>query len=117
MIAAMTRRTASAMLAIAAFASWPGCSGGASEPAGVTTARIAAADREPGLWLTHGRTYGEQRFSPLSQINANTVGQLGLAWSYELRTTRGASATPIVADGVMYVTSSWSLVYALDALT
>ena len=81
------------------------------------TQRILAADTEPGSWLTHGRTYGEQRFSPLTRINGETVGKLGLAWTYEMKTNRGASATPLVVDGVMYVTSAWSLVYALDAVT
>lgn len=85
--------------------------------AAVTEARIAAADREPGSWMTHGRTYSEQRFSPLDDINTENVSELGLAWSYELREPRGAEATPIVVDGVMYVTSAWSIVYALDAAT
>ena len=86
-------------------------------PAAVTETRIAGADREPGNWMTHGRTYSEQRFSPLDGINRENVSQLGLAWSYELREPRGAEATPIVVDGVMYVTSAWSIVYALDAAT
>lgn len=86
-------------------------------PASVDEARILGADGEPGNWLTHGRTYSEQRFSPLDQINTENVGQLGLAWSYEMRAPRGAEATPIVVDGVMYVTSAWSIVYALDAAT
>ncbi len=93
----------------------PACRSAVEAPRSVDTQRIAAADGEPGSWLTHGRTFGEQRFSPLSRVNADTVGELGLAWHYELKTSRGASATPIVADGVMYVTSAWSLVYALDA--
>jgi quinohemoprotein ethanol dehydrogenase len=86
-------------------------------PAAVDEARILRADHEPGNWLTHGRTYDEQRFSPLDQINSGNVSQLGLAWSYELRVPRGAEATPLVVDGVMYVTSAWSIVYALDAAT
>ena len=86
-------------------------------PADLDTKRIAAADDEPGSWLTHGRTYGEQRFSPLAKINTDTVGTLGLAWSYELRPTAAHEATPLVVDGVMYVTSAWSLVHALDAAT
>lgn len=85
--------------------------------ADVDTARILRADSEPGNWLTHGRTYGEQRFSPLKAINTETVGRLGLAWSYDLRMGRGAEATPIVVDGVMYVTSAWSFVHAIDART
>jgi quinohemoprotein ethanol dehydrogenase len=84
-------------------------------PAQVNERRIADADSEPGNWLTHGRTYNEDRYSPLDAINTQNVSQLGLAWSYELREPRGAEATPIVVDGVMYVTSAWSIVYALDA--
>jgi len=81
----------------------------------VDGARIVNADSEPGNWLTHGRTYGEQRFSPLAEVDADNVDQLGLAWSFELPTRRGQEATPIVVDGVMYVTGSWSMVFALDA--
>ena len=99
------------VLALSACASSP------PEPARNDTQRIIAADTEPGSWLTHGRTYGEQRFSPLTKVSTDTVGGLGLAWTYEMRTNRGASATPLVVDGVMYVTSAWSLVYALDAAT
>jgi quinohemoprotein ethanol dehydrogenase len=84
-------------------------------PAAVNEARIAAG--EAGNWLTHGRTYAEDRFSPLTQISIENVDELGLAWSYEMREPRGAEATPIVVDGVMYVTSAWSIVYALDAAT
>ena len=83
----------------------------------VDTERILMADSEPQNWLTHGRTYDEQRYSPLTSIKPSTLQHLGLAWEYELRTSRGASATPIVVDGIMYVTSAWSLVYALDART
>ena len=53
----------------------------------------------------------------MTKVSTETVGRLGLAWTYEMRTNRGAQATPLVADGVMYVTSAWSLVYALDAAT
>ena len=68
-------------------------------------------------WPQHGRDAGEQRFSPLAQVDRANVGQLGLAWSYQFRQPRGVEATPIVVDGVMYVTGSWSTVYALDART
>lgn len=91
------------------------CEPGAHPP--VDTARILMADTEPGNWLTHGRTYDEQRYSPLTSVDRANVANLGLTWEYEMRTPRGASATPIVVDGVMYVTSAWSLVYALDART
>lgn len=68
-------------------------------------------------WLTHGRTYGEQRFSPLEQVNAGNVRELGLDWFFDIPGDRGIEATPLVIDGVMYVTGSWSTVFALDAKT
>lgn len=89
----------------------------AGGPATVDGNRVAEADREPQNWLAHGRTYGEQRFSPLARINAFNVEQLGLAWSYPTGTLRGLQATPIVVDGTMYTTGTWSVVYALDAKT
>ncbi len=67
--------------------------------------------------MTHGGDYNEQRFSRLTQISTDNVSQLGLTWSYEFMVGRGASATPLVVDGVMYVTSAWSIVYALNAAT
>ena len=85
--------------------------------AAVDGAAIEAADQHPGDWLSHGRTYSEQRYSPLSQITPANVTTVGLAWSTELDADRGMEATPIVVDGVMYVTSAWSIVYALDAKT
>jgi len=81
----------------------------------VDAARIAAADSEPGQWLTHGRSYDEQRFSPLRQIHTGNVVALGPAWSFMTGTKRGLEATPIVVDGVLYATGTWSVVYALDA--
>jgi quinohemoprotein ethanol dehydrogenase len=83
----------------------------------VDDARLVAAASEPRNWLTHGGTYAEQRYSTLERVNAGNAGQLGLAWWFDTRTTRGLEATPIVADGVMFVTASWSVVYALDART
>ncbi len=76
---------------------------------------IINADSNPGEWLSHGRTYSEQRYSPLTKINSENVEQLGLAWSYDLPTRRGIEATPLIANGKMYTTGSWSIVYALDA--
>ena len=83
----------------------------------VTGQRIINANEEPGNWLSHGRTYNEQRFSPLNSINADTVADLGLAWHYDIDTNRGMQTTPLVADGVMYLTAAWSVVYALDAVS
>ena len=86
--------------------------------AAVDSARLLAANGEPGNWMSPGRTYDEQHFSPLQKINAGNVKQLGLAWFYDLDTAhRGQESTPLVVDGVMYVTSAWSKVFALDAKT
>jgi len=91
---------------------------GVSKPAAVDRARLLAADAEPGNWMSHGRTYDEQRFSPLTQITSANVKQLGLAWSVDLDTAhRGQESTPLVIDGVMYVTGAWSKVWAFDAKT
>ena len=79
--------------------------------------RILQAENEPGNWLAHGRTYEERRFSPLKQINKETVSELGLVWSKDMGTNRALEATPIVVDGIMFFTSTWSRVYAVDALS
>jgi quinohemoprotein ethanol dehydrogenase len=81
----------------------------------VNATRIVNADKTPGEWLTHGRTYSEQRFSPLQQINDKNVAELSLAWFAELPTKRGIEATPLMANGKLYVTGSWGHVLALDA--
>ncbi len=89
------------------------CSG----PKTVDDSQLRSADQDDGNWLMYGRTYDDHRFSPLKQINEQTVAKLGLAWSRELGTTRGLEATPLVEDGVVYTTSSWSVVDAIDAKT
>ena len=86
-------------------------------PASVDSQRMISADRDAANWLSYGRTYSEQRFSPLSKINADTAKQLGLAWYADLDTNRGQQATPLVIDGVMYVSTAWSMVKAYDAAT
>ncbi len=82
---------------------------------GVDAKRIQAA--APGDWLTYGRTYDEQRFSPLTEVSDANVGQLGLAWYADLDTDRGQEATPLMAAGVLYVSTAWSKVKAYDAAT
>jgi quinohemoprotein ethanol dehydrogenase len=86
-------------------------------PADVDTARIRAADREPGNWLSYGRNYEEQRFSPVKQITEQNVGRLGLAWYYDYDSMRGLEGTPVVVDGVIYSTGPWTVTVALDART
>jgi len=68
-------------------------------------------------WPTIGLDYAETRFSKLDQINTDNVKKLGLVWSYSLDSSRGVEATPLVVDGIMYVTGPWSIVHAVDART
>lgn len=79
--------------------------------------RIIEAEGEPENWIAHGRTYEEQRFSPLTKINKESVSDLGLAWYKDMGTNRALEATPIVVDGIMFFTSTWSRVYAVEAKT
>src|SRR5262245_44330144 len=87
--------------------------------ADVDQARLLAANESAnhGQWMSYGRDYAEQRFSPLDAINSYTVQSLGLAWFGDFDTRRGQESTPIVVDGVLYVTTAWSKVYAYDAKT
>ena len=62
-----------------------------------------------GDWLSYGRTYDEQRFSPLSAINDGNAAKLGLAWYSDLDTARGQEATPLAIDGNLYTTTAWSM--------
>jgi alcohol dehydrogenase (cytochrome c)/quinohemoprotein ethanol dehydrogenase len=89
--------------------------GAASGP--VDAARLNAADGDAADWMSYGRTYSEQRYSPLTQVNRDTAHDLGLAWHVDLETTRGQEATPLVIDGTMYVAEAWNIVTAYDAAT
>jgi alcohol dehydrogenase (cytochrome c)/quinohemoprotein ethanol dehydrogenase len=98
----------------AAAGSPPGAVPGHAVDAG----RLINADADAANWLTYGRTYDEQRFSPLKQLNPANIGQLMLTWHYDLDAAhRVQESTPLIVDGVMYVTTAWSKVFALDAAT
>jgi alcohol dehydrogenase (cytochrome c)/quinohemoprotein ethanol dehydrogenase len=105
------------VLALAALLPLAACGKHQSPPAttGVTDAMIA--NPPAGEWLTYGGDYGEKRFSALTQITDQNAGQLGLAWSHDLETARGQEATPLMHDGVLYVSTAWSMVKAFDAKT
>ena len=83
----------------------------------VDDSRIENGDSEARNWLTYGRTYSEQRFSPLTRINADNAKELGLTWFADLETNCGQEATPLIVDGVVYISTSWSLVKAYDGRT
>ncbi len=80
----------------------------------VNNERLINADKTPQDWLSYGRNYSEDRFSTLTQITKLNIDSLGLAWTLNLGTTKGFEATPLVVDGIMYVSGPWSIVYAVD---
>ncbi|MDH4067043.1 MAG: PQQ-binding-like beta-propeller repeat protein, partial [Acidobacteriota bacterium] len=83
----------------------------------VPYSRIVSADREPASWLTYSGTYDGRRFSPLAEITPANVARLRPAWVYQMQEPGIVETTPLVADGVMYVTESRSQVAALDLHT
>ncbi len=87
---------------------------------GVDAKRLLAADSpaNAGQWMSYGRDYNEQRYSPLTQINADNVSRLSLAWYADLAEKGGSyEGTPIAVDGRIFASAPWSKVYAFDAKT
>lgn len=89
---------------------------------GVSFERLTAAKQEPQNWLMYSGTYRSERFSPLDEINTANVGDLRLVWAYQVRPSNVGGAglvetTPLVVDGIMYLTEPPSTVTALDART
>ena len=83
----------------------------------ISDSRIISADEEPGNWLAHGRDFSEQRFSPLTQINTETVSQLSLEFEVDVQSNGAMEATPIMVDGILYFSAPYSITYAVDATT
>jgi len=106
-----------AMVCLGGVGFLPELARAARPAADVDAARLGGAEQDPANWLTYGRTYTEQRFSPLNRIDAGNVKTLGLAWYADFDANRGQEATPLVIDGVMYLTTAWSIVRAFDAKT
>src|SRR5579885_2892009 len=83
----------------------------------LTFERLLKADSEPQNWLTYSGAYKGWRYSKLDQINRDNVHNLKVAWVHQMATTHRIEATPIVVNGVMYVSQPPSDVAALDAAT
>jgi quinohemoprotein ethanol dehydrogenase len=109
------RRWMAAMLATFSLGALPVLAADVGKDA--TRMRAPDAPANAGDWLSYGRDWGEQRFSPLDQINVATVHRLGLAWYDDLDTYRGIEATPLVVDGVLYNVSAFNVVTAYDGRT
>ena len=83
----------------------------------VTYERLLKADQEPGNWLMYSNTYNGWRFSRLNQITAQNARNLRVKWLFQGRHNEKFETTPLVVDGIMYLTRPENAIYALDALT
>lgn len=83
----------------------------------VDDARLQAATDDRSNWMTYGRDYANQRFSPLQQINRESIRQLAPRWIYQTGTNATFQATPLIVDGVMYLSMPFNHVAAIDAAT
>jgi quinohemoprotein ethanol dehydrogenase len=92
----------------------PACGG--KSAAGIDAVALTE-DKDGANWAAFGRTYSEQRFSPLTQINASNVAQLKPDWFLDLPEDRALVSTPLVANGVLYFVGSLNVVRAVDATT
>src|ERR1700722_13035030 len=79
--------------------------------------RIQNSNKEPQNWLTYSGSLLSQRYSELSQIKPGNVKDLEMQWAFQARSTEKFESTPLVVDGVMYVTQAPNDVVALDAAT
>jgi quinohemoprotein ethanol dehydrogenase len=114
-----------ALLCLISIATLAACGRKAEQAAAVAAPARAQVDatrmlaaNEPanaGQWMSHGRDYSEQRFSPLAQVSTENISQLGLTWFADFDTRRGQESTPLMIDGAVYVTTAWSKLYAFDA--
>jgi alcohol dehydrogenase (cytochrome c) len=106
------------LLATAIGLAWP-----ASAADEITLDRLLNADREQGNWIHHHKNYAGHRYSPLSEINRDTVKNLKVAWTLHLGGIEpggiwphgGLEGTPIAENGMLYVTDGWGSVYKIDA--
>ncbi len=95
----------------------PSRAGAGHGPANVTAQRLLDAEREPSQWMTYNGSYSEQHYSRLTQITRDNVKNLGLAWFADYDTNLQQQGQPLFIDGVIYVSTAWTKVYAYDAKT
>ena len=79
--------------------------------------RLLDAAKEPGNWLTYNGSYSSRHYSALTQIRPENVAELQLEWTWQARSLEKFETTPLVVDGVMYLSEAPSNVVALDART
>jgi alcohol dehydrogenase (cytochrome c) len=103
----------SAAAALVAVAAWRVSGQGLP----VSYDRLLKAADEPGNWLMYSQTYNSWRFSPLNQITTANVKNLRVKWLFQGRHVEKFETTPLVVDGIMYLTRPENAIYALDAAT
>ena len=81
----------------------------------VSSDRLLNAESEPHNWLMYSGNYNAQRYSALTQLDRRNVSELEIAWVHQLSVLDRAETTPLVVDGVMFITESPSTVIAVDA--
>jgi alcohol dehydrogenase (cytochrome c) len=86
-------------------------------PAQVSSDRLLHTEREPQNWLTYSGGYAGQRYSLLDQVTPENAKNLDLKWVFQVRSLEKFETTPLVVDGVMYLTEAPNHVHALDAKT
>ena len=93
------------------------CAAAVPATAQITSDRLASAARDPGQWLTYSGAYNGQRYSALDQVDRHNVDQLALRWVFQTGVTGDHETTPLVADGIMYLTTPQNHAFALDVRT
>ena len=121
-VARITPQTGAALVAISVAALTLGAGPAAGATAAdsfkpVTPDRLVHATENPNDWLIYGGNYAATWFSPLKQIDTTNVSRLAPAWAFSMGILGGQDGVPVVSNGIMYVTSAWSKLFALDART
>ena len=122
---ALTGALAVSLIAVLGSVAWLGAGAGARAKEGASPEPVGSVDQEDllkagandGNWLLYGRTYSAQRYSPLAQINTKNVARLVPAWTFQTGVLDGFECSPLVIDGIMYVTTPWNHAYAIDCKT
>ena len=111
-----SRATATSLLALAAV-TLIGAADRTLPGATIVDGALIANEADGTNWPSYGRTYTEDHYSPLEQINAGTVGRLKLAWALDVDVPQRPDAQPVEAGGVIYQTVGLSVIHAVEAET
>ncbi len=105
------------ILALLTLFTVPAVAAAQAEPIYVTDEMLLNAEKDPHNWFFYGRDYASTRFSPLAQINTSNVKKLVPKWVFQFGVLDGQNSQAMANNGVLYVTSSWNRLFALDGRT